>query len=682
MGVSLWFLQTLLAGFAGYALAARVADERGILERALCTLAFATASVLAVLYGCGLFSSLSRGPVACVALVLHGALALWASDAGRSPRLRAQLRSDARAPGRLFRDVVARQELTAVALVIAAVAVAASCFIIWRFPSWSWDCVWYHVSMADYAIQTHGNGWVTTHVPYINAYPRDIELLSVWNTLLVGDTRLDDAAQLPFALMGALAVAAFSRRLGATPALSASAGSLWMVTPAVCLQMHTTHADIAAGALFITAVFFLVEAPWSPLARWMTFLVFGLYLGTKVTGLFHLLLVGPLVAFRLGQLFISSPRRKRFAMEVAAQLALCVLLGAFVYVRNLARYHNPFWPVKVVAPFFGELTGTVDPHAMAWPPAFFGAPGALQQMVRQWVTPSENYYPDVREGPFGILFVFLTLPSLCVMTLAGLFTKDRWQYLALAGMGLLAVLVPVAWWGRYTLAMPAAAVIAFAGMHGRLGTRPLKGALWVFALAFGAVALMEHGAFHLPDVLPVTVAACAFFGVALAGSVIPGRYLQVLLSATAAYLAVASYAPAVQGYRVLPTLFASEAQKVMDDARLRKEINWLWPAEAAQARDATFKAGDVIVYDSATSFLGEYWTPDLRNRVEYLEDTGDDAAYLQRLRELHPVWVSAGAGSVGQRVLQSHPELFHYFFRVPASSAVMYRVLGSPESRS
>ena len=86
------------------------------------------------------------------------------------------------------------------------------------------------------------------------------------------------------------------------------------------------------------------------------------------------------------------------------------------------------------------------------------------------------------------------------------------------------------------------------------------------------------------------------------------------------------------------------------------------------------KPGDVIAYDYGTSFLGELWTPDVRNRVVYVAHQGDDQAYLESLRAVRPVWVAAAAGSPAERLIQGRPEQFEHLFALPMSPARMYRV--------
>lgn len=625
MGWLLWTLETWLAVVAAWALAAALLRERSTLERWMAALLFGAASILTCVQGLGLLGQLGRVRLAVAGLVLHGAMLAVAVSRVGVAELWARLRADVGAPVRLLRDIHRRQELAAWALLPAACALVLSSVIAWYFPNWAWDVVWYHVPKTNYAVQTGGITWVDTSVWYVNGYPELTELLSVWNVLLPRHTRLDDLSQVPFGLLGALAVAALCRRASASPALAASLGAMWLALPAVFLQLHTSHADVVAGALFITAFYFLTEKDWSPVARTLTLLALGLYAGTKVTGLFHLALLSPLLFVR-GGLVVWRAKGSRWRTLGQAGLAVLLLLwlGAPTYVENAARTGNPFWPARMRV-LGHELAGTIGADEIAGPPAFFGAPGAFERMVDNWSAKEGMYWPDVRERAFGWLFPYLLLPVLLWVSASALFSRERWFRLSLPLLAGLAVLVPAAWWGRFTLALPAAGLVAFAVLHRQLGT----------------------------------------------------RYLQAPLSALAAFLCVASFAKASVGYRVLPTVGPRASPDVRDEDRIRLQIGWLWPLDAMRLREQELRPGDVVAYDSATSFLGEYWTEDLRNRVEYVNHEGNDGVYLDKLRALRPRWVSVRRGSPAEHLLRARGQAFEQLFDCPLSSAVMYRVTRS-----
>ena len=624
MAWALWTVESLLAAGAAWALSAALLRGRPTLERWMAALLFGAASLLTCVQGLGLLGLLSRPRLAVAGLVLHGAMLAWAVRHAGVARLRAVLRADAGAPWRLLRDIHQRRELAAWALLPAACGLVVSSVIAWSFPNWAWDVVWYHTPKTYYAVQTGGVGWVDTSIWYVNGYPEAVELLSVWNVLLPGHTRLDDVSQLPFALLGAFAVAALCRRAGASVALAASLGAMWIALPAVALQLHTSHADVAAGALFITAFYFLTERPWSPTARTLTLLALGLYAGTKVTGLFHLALLSPVLLVRLLLALRAEPAaRGRRLGQVALAGVLLVWLGAPTYVENVARTGNPLWPARMRV-LGRELAGPIAVEDLGTP-AFFREEGAFLKMVHNWTAPEGLYWPDVRERAFGWLFPYLLLPALLWVGLSGVFGRERALGLSLALLAGLAVVVPAAWWGRFTLGLPAAGLVALAMLHRQLRT----------------------------------------------------PYAQVPLSAVAAFLCVASYAKASVGYQVLPTLGTPAVASVSDDDRLRARANWLWPGRAVRLREEQLQPGDVVAYDSATSFLGEYWTWDLRNRVEYVNHDGDSAAYLRRLRALRPRWVSVRKDSPAERLLLGQAGAFERLFPCPISDAVMYRVTRS-----
>lgn len=620
MGWALWACMTLLVAVAAWALSAALLRERPTLERWMGALLFGAASVLTCVQGLGLLGQLTRSHLVLVAGVVHGGMLAWAVRRGGG--LMGLLRSDAGAPVRLLRDLYQRRELAAWALLPAVCALCVSGLIAFCFPSWSWDVVWYHTPKTNYAVQTGNVFWVDTSIWYLNGYPEATELFSAWNVLLPMDTRLDDVAQLPFALLGAFAVAALCRRAGAGIGLAASLGAMWLALPAVALQLHTTHADVTGAAFFLTGFYFLTAREWGPQECVLSLLALGLYAGTKVTGLFHLLLLTPLVLARLG-LALRRERgtRGRWRGAVVLGAALLLWLGAPTYVENVLRTGNPLWPARMEV-LGHELPGPIAVEDLAKPPAFFGAPGAFMRMVENWVGPEGLYWPDVRDRAFGWLFPYLLLPALLWAGIAAALGRERFFGLSLLLLAVLSVVVPAAWWGRFTLGLPAAGLAAFALLHAQLRS----------------------------------------------------AYARVPLSALAAFLSVGSYAKASVGYQVLPTWGAPEVPGRTDEVRLRERMNWLWPPHAAELRERELRPGDVVAYDSATSFLGEYWTYDLRNRVEYVEHEGDDAAYLARLRALRPRWVSVRKGSRAERLLLARHGAFERLFDCPVSDAVMYGV--------
>jgi|CXWL01.1.fsa_nt_gi hypothetical protein len=627
LGYLHWWAQSTLAIAAAYACVARLAPQRPTLERWLATALLSTASSYSVLVLTGLFGALKLVPVTVVALTLHGGALAWAlKRADERARIGKIWRADLGAPVRLWKDITARHELLAYVLLPAALSLAVSAHIAWYLPNWSWDCAMYHQAQMRYALQEASNHWVPTHMHYINGYPRLLELLSAWNVLFIGNDRLDDVPQIPLALAGALAIAAWGQRFGATRSLAASAGAMWLLLPAVALQLHTTHADVAAGFFFIAVGYFLTSPSFDSFDRWFAAVALGLYCAAKVTGIFHLVLLSPFIVARWGWLFWRGDGRQgALALGLLGTTALWAWLGLQTLVRNVVNSGNPFYPAQLTVPLFGwKLEGPLNEAAIAGPPAFFGSPGAIGNLVRLWTTPSVNPFPDIREGPFGALFPYVLAPCLLWLLLSAPWSKKRWPYLALPALAVLTVLVPASWWGRFVLAAPAAGLVAFCIVH-------------------------QH---------------------------LKSRYLRHLLSAATATVAVWTYAHDLLGYRHIPPLFPSAEELAQVDAHMRAEFKWLFPAELIAKREAEFKPGEVFAYDNSVGFMGDYWTHDGRNLVLYVKHTRDDETYLGELRKLPLRWVAVSPGGPEERALLRKLGAFQFVAAQPMSSTAIYRVAG------
>src|SRR5262249_33715071 len=141
--------------------------------------------------------------------------------------------------------------------------------------------------------------WVPTHIGYLNGYPRLVEATSAFATLLLGNDLLDDASQMGWALVGALAVASWCRRLSISPTVGLALGLAWILCAAVFLQAHTTHADVAAGAQFVALGYFAFAPRFNGRALTLAAISAALLLATKMSGLLLVAMIAPVVAVRL-----------------------------------------------------------------------------------------------------------------------------------------------------------------------------------------------------------------------------------------------------------------------------------------------------------------------------------------------------------------------------------------------
>jgi hypothetical protein len=361
----------------------------------------------------------------------------------------------------------------------AVVALGAATFAAVWLPVWQWDALGYHLPYVNFALIARSLDGVPDDMPYVSTYPHNIEILMIALRSMLPDDRLVDLAQIPCAVLGALAIAGIARRLGATRAASLAAGAAWIVAPAVFLQMPTDYVDVASAAFLLSAIYFVLSVSnangTAPVADRRALVLAGLalgfYLGTKPNAPLSAAIVAALL------LWVGLRVGERGAVAVAL---LLVALGGETFVSNAIRYGNPVWPVQVqIGPLLLRGTSTMQ-HLLDSGAAAPRLHGSLpSRIIRSWTTLSAPPVFDMRIGGFGVL-VLAAAPA-ALMTL--LRRRDGVTWGALAAT----VVAPDPSVARYVLAFPAL-LLALAAP--RAGALPKRWRPWIGALA-GLLALQQ-----------------------------------------------------------------------------------------------------------------------------------------------------------------------------------------------
>ncbi|MBL8924568.1 MAG: hypothetical protein JNJ54_37305 [Myxococcaceae bacterium] len=602
---ALWLVvATLAPAAAGYGVAVHFYRDRGVFDRLLVALMSFVSLIVVTFLVADLVRPISAVSLFVISTVGSIGVLKFLQVRGSAPRvLLAQLREDVRAPGRLFADALATKEPLTL-LVLPALLILAWCvFMVLFFRSWGWDVLMFHTTITNTIVQDGSLGFMDTGFHQARGYPRNVHLLAAWNVFFLGNTALDDAPQLPFGLIGALVAAAWARRLGVSRAAATGLGAAWLCFAPVFMQLPSVHVDVACGALLGAGAYFS-SFSLERRDRWATAMAFGLYLGTKHTGLFHLAMYAPLLVGRALWELKGTESRGRLFLNQVGSAALLLLLGSHKYVQNALVMGNPAWPFKTKLPFFGELPGENDASSQyGGPPggraAFFGIPGELERFVdqlRHW--DKAVYFPDVRDGYFGIAFTCVAIPCL-VLALGALAKRERrWQPLALWYLAIASVSVPSAFWPRYSMGSSLAGVAAI-------------GLVW--ALAPWRAAR-----------LAVSAVTLGFFTYSL---FLCGRELE----RNPAY-----------GWT---TMWKQAPFWTSLERNTKQVVSWNWPEAEAVFREQHFKAGEVVTWDESVGFPGEFFSPDLRTKIVFVKSRPDLATLAQRTRDKGARWsIVAGGG--------------------------------------
>ena len=191
--------------------------------------------------------------------------------------------------------------------------------------------------------------------------------------LLLGGERLANLGQLPFAVVGAFAAYAFSRRLGLGGRAACLGAAGFLLMPMVVAQAGIQVTDLVSAALLMSAAA-LACAPsrqWTTVRVAVTAVALGLAVTTKLAA------VPPAAAIALfvgaSYAFTQRAWRPMVVAAVVFTIAFTATVGPW-WARNAVRYGNPIFPAAI--PFVGRGLVVGDfaqkddrfvPSRSAWP---------------------------------------------------------------------------------------------------------------------------------------------------------------------------------------------------------------------------------------------------------------------------------------------------------------------------
>ena len=262
-------------------------------------------------------------------------------------------------------------------------------------PPRGWDVMSYHLPRAVAWLQ-HGN---LGHYGFSPAYYPGNGEITMLVTLFTGTDRLATVVQLPFALLGAVALYGLAREIGAKQRSAIAAPLAFILTPIVLFSTGIAKNDLVIAATTLAGVFMLVRAlrrHWSTAERRFTLaasgLALGLALGTKYTVLPFVAATVPVVAIAMAAVWgagsassgaslngLRSRGAWLFALrETCVFVAWLAVPSAFWFAQNWIMTGNPFAPVAVklgefvvfpgldVAATFGKQQFLYVPHVSGW----------------------------------------------------------------------------------------------------------------------------------------------------------------------------------------------------------------------------------------------------------------------------------------------------------------------------
>jgi hypothetical protein len=353
---------------AGWAIATRfegTTDERVLVMAAAALGLISIPAALVGLTGLEVHVPFLRPPMGPLLASVPAALVLARALSGgwrpRFPRL------TLRKPSRLVMLVYG----LAISLQLGAIGISLA------HPATSGDALSYHAPLAVFLWRDGDLGAFLERAPqtWALAHPGVAEL---WYGLLwlIGGEALADMGQAPFAVMGAVAVFTFARRLGLMQGARLLAAGAFLLVPMLVLQIASQPNDVAGAALLMASI----ALASAPIQRWnaQRLAIVGTCLGLLATTKLALLPAAAAIGLFIAGGVVYAGRQRRDVRRTLLQLSLLAFIFMAAvgpwWTRNIALYGNPLFPSAipvlgrgVVVADFGPVDISFVPGPAAWP---------------------------------------------------------------------------------------------------------------------------------------------------------------------------------------------------------------------------------------------------------------------------------------------------------------------------
>lgn len=209
-------------------------------------------------------------------------------------------------------------------------------------PPFGWDDINYHFTFpVEWLKHANLENPITVFDdPSPTYYPINGSLFFFWLMLPFRNVFIADLGQVPFFILGFLAVYSLGKKLGLKIEHAFIAACLFSLIPNYFKQLEIAYVDVMVGALFLAGLnfLFLLKEEFSLENIVIYSLTLGLLLGVKTVALpYSLLLFVPFIYQCVRN--IDRP----YALFLSVIIVL--LFGGFSYIRNLLETGNPLYPL-------------------------------------------------------------------------------------------------------------------------------------------------------------------------------------------------------------------------------------------------------------------------------------------------------------------------------------------------
>ncbi|MDO8282525.1 MAG: hypothetical protein Q7U10_07875 [Thermodesulfovibrionia bacterium] len=489
-------------------------------------------------------------------------------------------------------------------------------FIGYLFPSYTWDALWYHLPIVGHILQSGAiienpaNFMIDT---FINIFPKNMELIFLWNVIFLKSDVITDLSQLPFTLIGVITTYSIATKLKINERYALYSSFLFFFTPIIIMQSTTNYIDIAVSVLLLVTINFLLyenhdfhikllnieRQPDRKIPILMAGISAGILLGSKGSGplfaiLFSLaIIVQEIIKHRRKVYATGSSLKNNILRHSLGPYILyffipLLLIGGYWFIKNWLLYGNPVYPMEIAVfgktIFKGLYKGIIDPA-----PAVIQNASSLAGLIYVWMERVEYYLYDSRLSGFGPIWFILFLPSLALIFINSII-KKRYNWLFITILLIIIFLAhPRNWNTRYV----------------------------IFILALGALS----------------------YGFVLDYFSKRERLLSIIALLLAVYTSLTANSPCVMPAKIKEFLNLPANERTIArlapfniDLNAKQEYgNWIWISN-------NISEGDVLAYTFEPLFLSPLWNSGFSSRTAYIKSENYNN-WLRKLKDNNVTYV-------------------------------------------
>jgi len=189
----------------------------------------------------------------------------------------------------------------------------------------------------------------TLELSSITYYPINAQLFFAWLMLPLKNAFLADVGEVPFYIIGILAVYSILRKYSINKNTALFTGLLWALIPNLFKQIkYGSQIDVICAVLFLLVLnsLLLLKKQFNLKNALIFGVSLGIFVGTKIINIIWASALVPIFLYYFLEKYKTVSPRKAFLI-LSAVIFSVFIFGSYIYLKNFIHTGNPLFPVQI-----------------------------------------------------------------------------------------------------------------------------------------------------------------------------------------------------------------------------------------------------------------------------------------------------------------------------------------------